>query len=55
MFTKYAYSAPVLETITGLECSYYSLSSNNASLFHGLQAVTGMIKMEIVFIFSVLF
>lgn len=32
-----------------------ALPSNNASLFHGLPAVTGMIKMEIVFILYVLF
>lgn len=32
-----------------------ALPSNNAALFHGLPAVTGMIKMEIVFMLYVLF
>ena len=40
---------------TGLSAASTALPSNNASLFHGLPAVTGAIKMEIVFILDVLF
>ena len=38
-----------------LSAASTALPSNNASLFHGLPAVTGAIKMEIVFILYVLF
>lgn len=38
-----------------LSAASTALPSNNASLFHGLPAVTGAIKMEIVFILHVLF
>lgn len=38
-----------------LHAASAALPSDNASLFRGLPAVTGMIKMEIVFILYVLF
>lgn len=54
LFTQYDHT-PSTREATERHVASAALSSNNASLFPGLPAVTGMIKMEIVFISYVLF